>query len=68
MTSFSDFNDSHSITSMINVNDVNDCDIRVANSNHKNFPEFFDVHLCLPVWKSFRHQWSCRTAARIQIS
>jgi len=26
----------------------NACDVTVANSNHKNFLQFFDVHLCPP--------------------
>jgi len=29
----------------------NACDVTVANSNHKNFLQFFDMHLCPPTLK-----------------
>jgi len=37
----------------------NACDVTVANSNDKNLPYiFFDMHLCPPLWKRFRHPCS----------
>jgi len=36
----------------------NNCDVTVANSNHKICYNFFSTCTCAPpLWKTFRHLW-----------